>query len=132
MPLEHGFLFEEAMFKGTYYVACAADQIAVSDGSIVGSIGVVRQSIGLVEVIKKIGVERRVLTVGASKSLGDPFLEETEEDKRKMLFLMRNIFNGFKVAVEKSRGDKLQAEVAASIQSELQVAYCDEETKLTT
>ena len=46
--------------SGGYWLACAADEIFVMPASILGSIGVISAGFGFVEVIKKIGVERRV------------------------------------------------------------------------
>ena len=45
-------------------LACAGDEIYANASSIVGSIGVIYAAFGLNELIKKIGIERRVYTAG--------------------------------------------------------------------
>ncbi len=47
--------------SGGYFVAAAADKIYVNQSSLVGSIGVRMDAFGFVELMKKIGVERRLL-----------------------------------------------------------------------
>ena len=71
---------EDVAASGGYWLACAADEIFIDQNSIIGSIGVISPSFGFVELIKKIGVERRVYTSGKSKSFLDPFKAEKEED----------------------------------------------------
>ena len=61
-------------------LACAGDEIYANPSSIIGSIGVIYSSFGLKELIKKIGIERRVHTAGKNKSTLDPFMDEKPED----------------------------------------------------
>ena len=63
---------------------CAGDEIYANANSIVGSIGVIYSAFGFQELIKKIGVQRRVHTAGESKSILDPFLEEKKRRCRKV------------------------------------------------
>ena len=55
---------EDIAASGGYFIASAADKIFVNKSSIVGSIGVVFNGFGFVELLKKIGVERRLLVSG--------------------------------------------------------------------
>lgn len=57
-------------------IALAGDEIIADPSSIVGSIGVVSASFGFPELLKKIGVERRVYTAGSNKVTLDPFQPE--------------------------------------------------------
>ena len=41
-------------------------------------------SFGFKELIKKIGVERRIYTAGKNKSTLDPFVEEKQEDVERL------------------------------------------------
>ena len=66
--------------SGGYLIACAGDEIYANSSSIIGSIGVIYSSFGFTELIKKVGVERRVHTAGKNKSSLDPFQEEKTED----------------------------------------------------
>ena len=63
---------EDVAASGGYWLACAADEIYADDSSIIGSIGVVSGSFGFTELIKKIGVERRLHTAGDKKAILDP------------------------------------------------------------
>ncbi|MCP3687835.1 MAG: S49 family peptidase, partial [Gammaproteobacteria bacterium] len=55
--------------SGGYFVASAADKIFVNQSSLVGSIGVRMDNFGFVELMKKMGIERRLLTAGENKGL---------------------------------------------------------------
>jgi len=59
--------------SGAYYIAAAADEIYVDKASIVGSIGVIMNGFGAEELIRKIGIESRVMTAGENKAILDPF-----------------------------------------------------------
>lgn len=52
---------------------CAGDELWALGSSIVGSIGVVGGGFGFVDLIKKVGVDRRIYTAGSEKALADPF-----------------------------------------------------------
>ena len=67
---------EDVAASGGYLIACAGDEIYANSSSIIGSIGVIYSSFGFTELIKKIGVERRVHTAGMNKSTLDPFVDE--------------------------------------------------------
>ena len=71
---------EDVAASGGYMIACAGDEIFCDPSSILGSIGVVGGTFGFQELIKKIGVERRLYTAGAHKAMLDPFLPENPDD----------------------------------------------------
>jgi hypothetical protein len=48
-----------------YWLMCAADEAYALNTSLVGSVGVLMSSWGATEVMKKLGVERRLFTAGA-------------------------------------------------------------------
>ncbi len=58
---------EDVAASGAFFIACAADEIVVDASSVVGSVGVVASGWGYTKVMKKYGVERRVMTSGANK-----------------------------------------------------------------
>jgi protease-4 len=94
--------------SGGYFVATAADRIYVNKSSLVGSIGVRMDSFGLVDLIKKIGVERRLLTAGEHKGSLDPFLPEDAGEKEHFQKMLDQIHQHFIQAVKDGRGDRLQ------------------------
>ena len=99
---------EDVAASGGYFIACAGDEIYANSSSIIGSIGVITASFGFKEMIKKIGVERRIYTAGKNKSTLDPFVEEKEEDVQRLKKLQLELHGHFIKVVEKSRGKKLK------------------------
>ena len=98
---------EDVAASGGYLIACAGDEIYANSSSIVGSIGVIYSAFGFTELIKKIGVERRVHTAGKNKSTLDPFLDEKNEDIERLKAIQLDIHKDFIKVVEDSRGSKL-------------------------
>ena len=98
---------EDVAASGGYLISCAGDEIYANKSSIIGSIGVIFSSFGLKDLIKKIGVERRVYTAGKNKSTLDPFLEEKPEDIERLKKIQLEIHQDFIDVVEESRKNKL-------------------------
>ena len=101
---------EDVAASGGYLIACAGDEIYANSSSIVGSIGVIYSSFGFKDLIKKIGVDRRVYTAGKNKSTLDPFLEEKKEDIERLKNIQLDLHKDFIKVVEDSRGSKLKKE----------------------
>jgi len=99
---------EDVAASGGYMIACAADEIFCDPSSILGSIGVVGGSFGLQELIRKIGVERRLYTAGQHKAMLDPFLPENPDDVARLKAIQREIHAIFIQLVKKSRGARLK------------------------
>ena len=99
---------EDVAASGGYMLACAGDEIFCDPSSILGSIGVVGGTFGFQELIRKIGVERRLYTAGAHKAMLDPFLPENPEDVARVKALQREIHAIFIALVKQSRGAKLK------------------------
>ncbi len=99
---------EDVAASGGYLIACAGDEIYANQSSIVGSIGVIYSSFGFKDLIKKIGVQRRVYTAGKNKSTLDPFLEEKNEDIERLKNIQIDLHKDFIDVVEKSRSSKLK------------------------
>ena len=103
------FVFaEDVAASGGYLMACAGDEIYANSSSIIGSIGVIYSSFGFTELIKKIGVERRVHTAGKNKSSLDPFQDEKKEDIERLKNIQLDLHKDFIDVVEQSRGSKLK------------------------
>src|ERR1700743_1789905 len=100
---------EDVAASGGYMLACAGDEIFCDPSSILGSIGVVGGAFGFQELIKKIGVERRLYTAGAHKAMLDPFLPENPDDVARVKALQREIHAIFIALVKQSRGSRLKA-----------------------
>src|ERR1700741_4001125 len=99
---------EDVAASGGYMLACAGDEIFCDPSSILGSIGVVGGSFGFQELIRKIGVERRLYTAGEHKAMLDPFLPEDPDDVVRLKAIQRDIHALFISLVKESRGSKLK------------------------
>lgn len=94
--------------SGGYYIAVAADKIYADKASIVGSIGVRMDNFGAVELMDKLGVERRLYTAGRNKGMLDPFLPENEEQVQHVRNMLDATHQQFINVVKQGRGDRLQ------------------------
>ena len=99
---------EDVAASGGYMIACAGDEIFCDPSSILGSIGVVGGTFGFQELIRKIGVERRLYTAGEHKAMLDPFLPENPDDVARVKALQREIHALFIALVKQSRGSRLK------------------------
>src|SRR5712671_3193958 len=99
---------EDVAASGGYMIACAGDEIFCDPSSIMGSIGVVGGAFGFQDLIKKIGVERRLYTAGAHKAMLDPFLPENPDDVARVKALQREIHAIFIALVKQSRSARLK------------------------
>ncbi len=99
---------EDICASGGYYIAVATDKIYVDKGSIVGSIGVLMDGYGFTEVMKKVGVERRLLTAGENKAMLDPFSPVNEKHKAFAQTMLNEIHEQFKTVVRNGRGNRLK------------------------
>jgi protease-4 len=93
--------------SGGYFVAAAADKIYVNKSSLVGSIGVRMDSFGAVDLMKKVGVERRLIIAGKNKGLADPFLPENPEQTAHLQQMLDEVHQHFIDAVKQGRGERL-------------------------
>lgn len=94
--------------SGAYYIAVAADEIYADKGSIVGSIGVRLDSFGLVGLMEKWGIERRLFTAGEKKGFLDPFLPLQDEEVEHVKSVIDQVHEQFIDVVRAGRGDRLQ------------------------
>ncbi|NTF86282.1 S49 family peptidase [Agrobacterium rhizogenes] len=98
---------EDVAASGGYMIALAGDEIIADATSIVGSIGVVSGGFGFPELLKKLGVERRVYTAGENKVILDPFQPEKEKDIEYLKSLQLEIHKVFIDMVRERRAGKL-------------------------
>ncbi|WP_262966066.1 S49 family peptidase [Methylobacter psychrophilus] len=94
--------------SGCYYIASASDKIFVNPSSLIGSIGVLMDGFGFVDIMQKMGVERRLLTAGAHKAMLDPFSAAKADETKYMQGLLDQVHQQFISAVKAGRGDRLQ------------------------
>ena len=99
--------------SGGYWLACAADEIVANAMSVVGSIGVIGGGFGLVGLLERLGVERRLYTAGENKARLDPFSPERPQDVAFVRALLEELHGRFKDWVRARRAGKLKGEEAA-------------------
>jgi protease IV len=99
---------EDICASGGYYIAVAADKIFVDKASIVGSIGVLMDGYGFTELMKKVGVERRLMTAGDNKGMLDPFSPENPKQKAFAQNMLDQIHQQFIKVVRDGRGSRLK------------------------
>lgn len=100
-------VIEDIGTSAAYMMACAADEIYADEASIVGSIGVLIDSFGFVDTMKKVGVERRLYTAGSNKGMLDPFSPTKPAQTamiQKELDILHTIFISY---VKERRGNRL-------------------------
>jgi signal peptide peptidase SppA len=103
---------EDVAASGGYLIALAADEIFADESSIVGSIGVISAGFGFQDLIARIGVERRVHTVGDSKSVLDPFQPEDPKDVELLAGVQGDVYETFTGLVKERRRGRLKGDEA--------------------
>ena len=99
---------EETCASGAYYIAVAADEIYADKASIVGSIGVLMDGYGATGLMEKLGVERRLLTAGENKGIGDPFSPLSPKQRAFIQAMLDQIHQQFITVVKQGRGERLK------------------------
>jgi len=99
---------EESCASGAYYIAVAADEIYADKASIVGSIGVLMDGFGFTGTMEKLGVERRLMTAGENKGIGDPFSPMSDKKKAYTQAMLDQIHQQFITVVKEGRGKRLK------------------------
>ena len=101
-------IVEETCASGAYYIAVAADEIYADKASIVGSIGVLMDGFGFTGTMEKLGVERRLMTAGENKGIGDPFSPMSDKKKAYTQAMLDQIHQQFIGVVRQGRGKRLK------------------------
>lgn len=94
--------------SGCYYAVASADKIYADKASIVGSIGVLMNGFGFVDTMKKVGVERRLMTAGEHKGFLDPFGPVKPGEAKHAQALLDRIHQQFIDTVRQGRGKALK------------------------
>jgi len=99
---------EESCASGAYYIAVAADEIYADKASVVGSIGVLMDSFGATGLMEKLGLERRLMTAGENKGIGDPFSPISGKQRGYIQAMLDQIHQQFVGVVRQGRGKRLK------------------------
>lgn len=97
--------------SGAYYVACGCDEVVAHPTSIVGSIGVILQTVNFKGTLDKIGVETLAIKSGKHKDAGSPFRGMTDEEKKIFQELIDHFYGEFVRVVATGRPSLTEARV---------------------
>ncbi|HEY2587099.1 MAG TPA: signal peptide peptidase SppA [Tepidisphaeraceae bacterium] len=86
---------QEMDASGAYYVSCAADKIVAQPTSLVGSIGVVFETMEFEGTLAKIGVNADAIKSGSLKDMGSPFRAMKPEERAVMQGMVEEYFTRF-------------------------------------
>jgi protease-4 len=86
---------QEVGASGAYYVSCAADRIVAQPTSLVGSIGVIFESIQFEGTLQKIGVQTEMVKTGSLKDMGSPFRSLKPRERAVMQAMVEEDFTRF-------------------------------------
>jgi protease-4 len=90
--------------SGGYYISGPADRIVANPGTITGSIGVIMELPNIKGLMEKIGVKTQVVKSGKHKDIASAFRNMTEEERKILKNLLRDVHEQFIRAVSVSRG----------------------------
>lgn len=96
-------LMMDVTASGGYYVACAADRIVTYPTSVVGSIGVIVQTISVKPALSKIGIQAESLTSGKNKDAGSPLSVLTDDHREVLQGLVDDYYARFVNIVREAR-----------------------------
>lgn len=85
--------------SGAYYVACAADTIVVQPTSVVGSIGVIFQTINVSGTMSRIGVTADAIKSGPNKDAGSPLRPMSAEERQIFQSMIDEFYGRFQRVV---------------------------------
>jgi protease-4 len=91
------------MASGSYYASIWAKEIVANPGSMIGSIGVIFQSMNAKELISKIGLKPQTVKAGKYKEAGTPFRDWKNYEKAELNNLIKDTYDMFITDVADAR-----------------------------
>ena len=120
------------MASGSYYASIWATKIIANPGSMIGSIGVIMQSMDGSELLSKIGIKTQTVKIGTYKEAGTPTREWTKQERGELEKVIKSTYNMFVQDVANARDLKTEnhkiyadAHIFTSIQAK-EVGLIDE------
>jgi protease-4 len=93
----------EVCASGGYYVCCAADKIVAQPTSIVGSIGVLMNTMEFTGALGKLGIRADAIKSGPLKDMGSPYRSMEQPERKVMQEMVDEYFNRFLDVVSSNR-----------------------------
>jgi len=94
---------QEVDASGAYYVSCAADKIVAQSTSLVGSIGVIFETMQFEGALDKLGITAGAIKSGSLKDMGSPFRAMKPQEQAVMKGMVEEYFTKFIGIVTKNR-----------------------------
>jgi len=91
------------MASGSYYASIWASKIVANPGSMIGSIGVIMQSVDASELMAKIGVKTQTVKIGSYKEAGTPTRQWTKTEKDELNKVIKSTYDMFITDVSNAR-----------------------------
>jgi protease-4 len=91
------------MASGSYYASIWANKIIANPGSMVGSIGVIMQSVDASELMSKIGIKSQIVKIGKYKESGTPTREWTKYERDELEKITKDTYDMFITDVANAR-----------------------------
>lgn len=98
------FFTRDMAASGAYYAAMASDWIVAEPTAIVGSIGVLIQTLNWRELSERLGVRDTTIKSGETKDLLNPFREVSEDEWGILQDLVDSMYRRFARIVREARG----------------------------
>ncbi len=99
--------FASVAASGGYYIACGADHIVTTPGTLTGSIGVYTQFLKAKELFDKIGIDYETVKAGEYKTAGSMHRELTSKERAMFEGVIGDTYDQFLEAVIDGRRDQL-------------------------
>ena len=96
------------MASGSYYSSIWASKIIANPGSMIGSIGVIMQSMDASELISKIGIKPQTVKAGVYKEAGTPLRAWTKQERAELEKITNDTYDMFVTDVANARKLKKQ------------------------
>lgn len=94
--------------SGGYYIALAADEIIANPEAIVGSVGAIGYVYSYVELLRKLGIDIRIVKSGEFKDVGAPYKEISEQDIKILHRIIKRVHKHFIEILLERRGEKIR------------------------
>lgn len=96
-------IIEDVGASGAYYIACGSDRILAHPTSIVGSIGVIMQTMSVIRTLEWLGIDTKAVTSGPFKDLASPLKHLSKKDLAILQGMIDSFYKRFLTVVTAGR-----------------------------
>jgi protease-4 len=96
-------LIEDVGASGGYYLASGADEIMADPTALVGSIGVIVQTLSFAGTMQKLGIDAHAIVSGPYKDMGSPLKPLEEKDRVLLQEIVNDYYGRFLTVVHEGR-----------------------------